>query len=67
MIIFCLVWFLLKKIIKLVFFLKTQNWFKPIGFGLVILEKNRLKPVWYGFSGLARFFSGFGSGFSGLA
>jgi hypothetical protein len=31
------------------------------------LEKNRFKPVWYGFSGLARFFSGFGLVFFGLA
>jgi hypothetical protein len=46
-----LVWFFFsKKVIKLFFFkLKNQNQFKPTGFGSVILEKNRFKPVWLGF------------------
>jgi hypothetical protein len=52
--------FLLKIIIKLNFFLKKWNRFKPTGFGSVILEQ---KPVffWFGlvFFGLARFGSVF--------
>jgi hypothetical protein len=45
---------------------KNRNRVKPTGFGSVFLGKKpvqtglaRFKPVWLGFSGLARFFSGF--------
>jgi len=52
-IIFDPVRFLSKKIIKTGFFIKkqkpNQNWFKPIGFGSVILRKNQFKSVWLGF------------------
>jgi hypothetical protein len=37
----------------------NRNRFKPTGFGLVFLDKNRFKLVglvWLGFFGLARFF-----------
>jgi hypothetical protein len=48
-IIFCLIWFLLKTIIKSNFLEKNRNWFKRTGFSLVFLDKNRFKPIWLGF------------------
>ena len=66
MIIFCSVRFLLKKSNQTNFFKKTKtepnrDQFKPSGFGSVFLDKNRFKLVWFGFFGLAWFFSGLGS------
>jgi hypothetical protein len=49
---------------------KTETKPKPVQtdrfrFGSIFLDKNQFKPVWLGFSGLARFFQfGFGSVFS---
>jgi hypothetical protein len=45
----------------------NQNWFKLTGFGSVLLFRTKISsnrfglvfPVWLGFSGLTRFFSGF--------
>jgi hypothetical protein len=51
-IIFNLVQFLLKNVIKLIFLKKHQNQFKPTGFGSVLEQK----PVQ---TGLTRFFPGF--------
>jgi len=48
-IIFCLIWFLLKIIIKSNFLEKNRNRFKRTGFSSVFLDKNRFKPVWLGF------------------
>jgi len=48
-IIFCLIWFLLKTIIKSNFLEKNRNRFKRTGFSSVFLDKNRFKPVWLGF------------------
>jgi len=48
-IIFCLIWFLLKIIIKSNFLEKNRNRFKQTGFNSVFLDKNRFKPVWLGF------------------
>jgi hypothetical protein len=65
-IIFCSVRFLLKKSNQTIFFKKkkpkpNRNLFKPTGFGSGFLDKNRFKLVWFGFFGLAPFFSGLGS------
>ena len=59
-IIFGSVRFLLKKVTKPKFYFlkKNRNQFKLIGFGSVFYDKNRFKPVWFGFFCLARFFSG---------
>jgi hypothetical protein len=57
-IIFNLVQFLLKNVIKLIFLKKHQNQFKPTGFGSVLEQK----PVQ---TGLTRFFR-FDSVFSGF-
>jgi len=67
-IIFGSVWFLSKTVTKPVFLKKpkpkpNRNWFKPTGFGSVILEQKLV------FSGLSRFFFGSCSvriGFFGL-
>jgi hypothetical protein len=57
-IIFSLVWFLFKKIIKLIFLKKTKTEPKPVptGFGSVRFGFLRQKPVQ---TGLARFWLGF--------
>ena len=64
-IIFGSVWFLLKKVIKSIFFKKTKlvqiDWFR-LGF----LGQNRFKSVWLGFSGLTRFVSCLARFFSGF-
>jgi hypothetical protein len=65
--IFGLVWFLSKKVIKLNFFIKKQNRnrFKPTGFSSVWFFKAKTSSNRFGsvFSVLTRFFSGFfGSG-----
>jgi hypothetical protein len=71
-IIFGSVRFLSTKVTKpKFFFLKkkpkpNRNRVKPTGFGSVFYGKNRFKPVWLGFLGLARFFFRFFVGFGSV-